>query len=58
MEPIYVVTGSAGHLGSTVIRTVLEQNKRVRGLILPIESPVAEGAEYIRGDTSSIPPGS
>ncbi len=50
MGPIYVVTGAAGHLGSTVIRTVLEQNKRVRGLILPTESPVVEGAQYIRGD--------
>ena len=37
MRRIYIVTGAAGHLGSTIIRMLLRQGECVRGLILPTE---------------------
>lgn len=46
----YIVTGAAGHLGSTVIRTLLERGEAVRGLLLPSEQAAVPGPEYIRGD--------
>lgn len=46
----YIVTGATGHLGSTVIRILLEQDKAVRGLLLPSEQAAVPGPEYIRGD--------
>ncbi|MBD5118625.1 MAG: NAD-dependent epimerase/dehydratase family protein [Clostridiales bacterium] len=46
----YIVTGAAGHLGSTVVRVLLERNAVVRGLLLPHEQPAVPGAEYIHGD--------
>lgn len=50
MEKLYIVTGAAGHLGSTVVRLLAESGQRVRGLLLPAEIPPVAGVEYVRGD--------
>lgn len=36
----YIVTGAAGHLGSTVIRLLKNTDSEVYGLLLPEEKPV------------------
>lgn len=48
----YVVTGAAGHVGSTVIRQLAESDALVAGLILPGETPqvTAANLRYIEGD--------
>ena len=37
-ETVFIVTGAAGHLGSHVVKELLEQDKEVRALVLPNES--------------------
>lgn len=54
MEPIYVVTGAAGHLGSTVVQTLLSEGRQVRGLLLPSETPVVPGIKYVRGNIRNL----
>ncbi len=51
MSRVYIVTGANGHLGSTIVRMLIERGETVRGLLLPKE-PFREtsGVEYIRGD--------
>lgn len=48
----YVVTGAAGHLGGTIVRSLLNAGREVRGLILPGEagSAVGPGISYFSGD--------
>ncbi|MCM1235315.1 MAG: NAD-dependent epimerase/dehydratase family protein [Ruminococcus flavefaciens] len=49
---LYAVTGAAGHLGSTIIRELLQRGQQIRGLILPTERPPVSGPEYICGDVT------
>lgn len=44
------VTGAAGHLGSTIVRTLLERDELIRGLLAPGERPSVPGPEYLCGD--------
>lgn len=54
MERIYIVTGGAGHLGSTIVKKLSALGARVRALLLPGESAAPlEGCpdvEIVRGD--------
>lgn len=55
METLYLVTGAAGHLAGAIIASLREQGHRVRGLILPSETPPEiGGAEYVRGDVTKL----
>lgn len=40
MAKRYLVTGAAGHLGSTILRMLSETDAEVYGLLLPGEQPV------------------
>lgn len=50
MKSLYLVTGAAGHLGSTILRLLAENGYKARGLLLPSEHPPIEGPEYVQGD--------
>ncbi len=51
---LYIVTGAAGHLGSTIIRLLRREGASVRGLILPGEmARESDRVRYIRGDVRS-----
>lgn len=53
MKKLYLVTGACGHLGSTIVRQLVQQGERVRGFILPQESEEefkGLGIEVFRGD--------
>ena len=50
---LYVVTGAMGHLGNTVVKSLLARGCRVRGFVLPSDRTGAlegTGAELIYGD--------
>lgn len=47
MEPVYVVTGAAGHLGNVVVRELLAKKRRVWQFLLEDEQSVVEGTERI-----------
>ncbi len=52
-EQLYLVTGAMGHLGNTIVKRLLEQHKRVRGLALPGDHAVSFSdpqVEIVRGD--------
>ncbi|MDR1408944.1 MAG: NAD-dependent epimerase/dehydratase family protein [Oscillospiraceae bacterium] len=52
MEPLYILTGAAGHLGSAVLQTLKGAGSRVRALVLPSErNKIKEaGIEVITGN--------
>lgn len=51
MNPLYIVTGSAGHLGSTLVRLLASKGLPVRGLLLPEEEGIAYSTvSYVHGD--------
>lgn len=53
MEDLYIVTGANGHLGNTIIRRLVSQGKKVRGLVLKNDHRNFLrnlGVEIIRGD--------
>lgn len=49
-DKLYLVTGAAGHLGSTVIRRLAEKGCSVRALCRAGEKHPPEGAELFSGD--------
>ncbi len=57
MAELYLVTGASGHVGHTVVRTLLEKNKRVRALVLPNDPlimTVDERAQIVFGDVRDV----
>jgi len=48
----YIITGAAGHLGSTILRLLADTPAEISALILPQEHPAvqAENIHYVRGD--------
>ncbi len=51
MKRIFIVTGAAGHLGSTIVRLLLRCGESVRGLILPTEhGKDGKNIRYVKGD--------
>lgn len=56
MKKRYIITGAAGHLGSTIIRLLQDVDCEIYGLLLPEEAPVIENANihYVHGDVRSL----
>lgn len=57
MKRIYIVTGAYGHLGSTIIRKLIEKGAAVRALILPQDQLAAAeqwDIERVEGDVRDI----
>lgn len=53
MEELYIVTGAAGFLGSTVVKKLCEANKKVRAFVLPNDKSakyLPNEAEIVYGD--------
>ena len=53
MEPQYLITGAAGHLGSTIVRKLVQEGKAVRALIFPGDRSaevLPEEVERVSGD--------
>lgn len=55
MQPLYLITGANGHLGSALLRALSGTNCRVRALILPTETGKdTEQVTYYRGDVTKF----
>ena len=53
MKNLYIVTGAAGHLGSTIIRTLSKEDCTIRGLIMPSEQKLfPDRVDYYTGDVT------
>lgn len=53
MKRLYIITGANGHLGSTIIRYLRNEDCYIRGLILPTESGEDDKKlTYYRGDVT------
>ena len=53
MKNLYIVTGAAGHLGSTIIRTLSKEDCIIRGLIMPSEQKLfPDRVDYYTGDVT------
>lgn len=53
MKRLYIITGAAGHLASTVIQYLRREDCHVRGLILPSEEGTDDAqVTYYRGDVT------
>lgn len=51
MNTLYLVTGAGGHLGSILVRRLLDQARKVRALVFPgEESYVPDSVEKVTGD--------
>lgn len=51
MNKLYLITGAAGHLGTAIVRQLLELKKNVRVLVLPDEKNIPKGdIEVCYGD--------
>ena len=54
---IYLVTGAAGFLGSTICRQLVERGDKVRGLVLPTDKSVKylpKEVEICKGDVCDM----
>lgn len=52
-KPIYLVTGAAGFLGSTICRQLVAKGERVRGLVHRTAPNLPEAVEIFKGDLSN-----
>ncbi len=55
MKTVYLVTGALGHLGSTIVRRLVERGETVRGFALPSDtSPALDDVDavIVRGDVT------
>ena len=53
MQDLYIITGAAGHLGSTIIRKLMKEDCAIRGLILPSEkAEFVKRVSYFTGDVT------
>ena len=51
MSKLYLVTGASGHVGSTLVRKLIERNEKIRVFVLPQEKDrIPEGIEIVTGD--------
>lgn len=53
MKKLYIITGAAGHLGSTIVGMLRKQECEIRGLILPGEEAAdTENVTFYKGDVT------